>query len=87
MLDSWNAWGRDPDWLKVIRRRFQPTVHTRISAVALFLASFGLVANGKAPLRVARAVTNPYADVQAPTWLLDNLAALVPAHAIERGSG
>jgi hypothetical protein len=88
MLDSWNAWGRDPDWLKVIRRRFQPTVHTRISAVALFLASFSLVpAGGKAPLRVARAVTNPYADVQAPTWLLDNFAVLIPAHAIEKSSG
>ncbi len=63
-----------PDkWEALIRRRLQPTIHTRVSAVCLFSAGHISTAQGDAVEFQVKPICNPNARCRAPDWVVENL--------------
>jgi len=72
-------------WKQLVQERFQPNIHTRVSAVCLFES--GVVPNGPSlDARIAAAALhNEHARLALPDWLASNLGSwpetLMPEHA------
>lgn len=69
--------GRAPggfkSWEPVIRQRFQPTIHTRVSAVCLLGGGSVATPAGEKLLPQTRLIVNPHAAFQLPQWIADTL--------------
>lgn len=75
MVDMSTVPGGFAPWEPLIRRRFQPTIHRRVSAVSLFRGGTILRDNGADWVIDAKTITNPYARNPLPQWIIDTLNA------------
>ena len=67
---GWNVWEG------LIRRRFQPAIHTRISGVVLFMSGVEPGTAGERLQFYVKVISNPHATTTAiPEWIQDNLAS------------
>lgn len=69
MIDVSRAGGSFESWEPLFRRRFQPTLHTRVSGVCLFEGATAPTDQQYEWLCRTKLVTNPYAKVQLPEWI------------------
>lgn len=60
-------------WEAVIQRRFQPTIHTRVSAVCLFMPAVILTPDGEGAVFQARLLTNPYSRFALPAAIAESV--------------
>lgn len=69
MVDVGHASGSFEAWEPLIQRRFQPTIHTRVSGVCLFEG--GMVPSNKGYdwLIHTKLITNPHAQFPLPVWV------------------
>jgi hypothetical protein len=75
MVQMGNAPGGFKSWEALILRRFQPTVHTRVSAVCLFSAGTILTEAGFVALSQTKVLVNPFASTPVPPWIESVLTA------------
>jgi len=75
MVEMLNAPGGFVSWEPVIRRRFQPAIHTRVGGVGLF--SLGLVPtpDGEAAPFNTKFIVNRHARIPLPGWVKASLDA------------
>jgi hypothetical protein len=73
MMHMGNAPGGFTSWEPLIRRRFQPTVHTRVGAVCLFSAGNVLTERGSAILSQTKFLMNLHAKNPLPNWIKETL--------------
>ncbi len=73
MVHMFRAPGGFKHWEPLLRRRFQPTLHTRVSAICLFESGLEPTANGEAWIPRAKLLLNPHARLLLPSWATSNL--------------
>jgi hypothetical protein len=57
-------------WEPLIRRRFQPKIHTRVGGVCLFDGGMVPAPDAKSDWKIqAHLILNPYAKLALPTWI------------------
>lgn len=69
MVEMSGAPGGIKSWEPLLRRRFQPNLHTRVSAVCLFISGHELTPAGEAWIPHTKLIVNPYAHVRIPAWI------------------
>jgi hypothetical protein len=74
MVQMSRARGGNRSWEPILRRRFQPDIHTRVSAVYLFRSGHEPTPVGEAWIHEMTLIQNPYACCQLPPWLTDTLS-------------
>lgn len=74
MIDVGNTIGSFQNWESVFGRRFQPTLHTRVSGVCLFETGMGPAAGGYDWFVRTKLITNPHAKAKLPQWLEDAIS-------------
>jgi hypothetical protein len=79
MVQISNAPGGIISWEPVLKRRFQPNVHTRVSAVCLFMSGQQLTETGVASIPEAKLLPNPHAHFPLPAWIAEALSKAAPA--------
>jgi len=68
-------------WEQIVTRRYQPRLHTRVSATCLF-ASAVIPGEGGMEAPIAnKTIPNPHAQLPLPPWLVENLSGW-PMHLI-----
>jgi hypothetical protein len=60
-------------WDPLITRRFQPSIHTRVGAVALLRSGYVSGDQGERVELESKVIVNPFARLQLPTWMLERL--------------
>jgi hypothetical protein len=75
MIDVGSAPGAFRDWEPLIRRRFQPTLNTRVGGVCLFNSGLTLTPGGGACLSQTKLLINPHARVPLPSWVIETIVA------------
>lgn len=65
--------GAFKSWEPLLKRRFQPRMHTRVSAVCLFGGGLLRTPAGEAWLPETKVVLNPHAKLALPKWINDAL--------------
>ncbi len=80
MIETNRAPGGFKSWEPLVRRRLQPTQHTRVSTVCLFSSGLTATEGGEAWLPETKLIANPHARFQLPRWLTDALANARGAH-------
>jgi len=75
MVDVAHASGSFQAWESLIRRRFQPTIHTRVSGVCLFEGGMVPTDQGYDWLLHTKLITNPHAQLPLPVWIEAGLKA------------
>jgi hypothetical protein len=79
MVQMSRAPGGIKSWEPILRRRFQPNLHTRVSAVCLFRSGHELTPDGEAWIPKAKVILNPHARLPLPSWITDGLSRAAPA--------
>jgi len=74
MVELSRAPGGIVSWEPVLKRRFQPTIHTRVSAVCLFTSGHELTPDGEAWIPEAKVIANTHAKYPLPAWIGTALA-------------
>ncbi len=74
MVQLSRAPGGIVSWEPVLKRRFQPTIHTRVSAVCLFTSGQVPTQDGAALLTEIKLLINPHAQHPLPEWIGNALA-------------
>lgn len=80
-------------WEPLLRRRFQPTMHTRVSAVCLFEGGLVPTPGGEKWLPQTKLLLNPHARLALPQWIAESLTEAGAEHEQllgrrkEKGSG
>jgi hypothetical protein len=74
MVELSRAPGGIVSWEPVLKRRFQPTIHTRVSAVCLFTSGHELTPDGEAWIPEAKVIANAHAKYPLPAWIGTALA-------------
>jgi hypothetical protein len=69
MVDAANASGSSQVWESLIHRRFQPSIHRRVSGVCLFEGGMIPAESRYDWLLHTKLITNPHAQVRLPDWL------------------
>jgi hypothetical protein len=69
MINVANSGGSFAAWSSLISRRFQPQIHTRVSAVCLFWGGSVPSQGGYTYLLEPNLLTNPHARSQLPNWI------------------
>ena len=75
MVDMRHATAGFSSWERLIMRRFQPNVSTRVGAVCLFSCNTVLTENGFSVLSETKLLANPHARIPLPDWVGANVAA------------
>ncbi|MGB8065889.1 MAG: hypothetical protein WCF26_28660 [Candidatus Sulfotelmatobacter sp.] len=75
MVDVAHASGSFQAWESLIRRRFQPTMHTRVSGICLFEGGMVPTERGYGWLLRTMLITNPHAQRQLPSWIQEAVAS------------
>jgi hypothetical protein len=78
MLQTSGAAGAWRKWEPILRRRLQPTMHTRVSAVCLFQGGQVLTERGETIRRETKLIVNPYAALPIPDWFSTTLSQFEP---------
>lgn len=73
MVQMSGAPGGFKSWEPLLRRRFQPALHTRVSAVCLFSSGLVGTAEGEAWLPETKLLINLHAGLSIPSWIVDAL--------------
>lgn len=60
-------------WEPLLRRRLQPSLHTRISGICLWNGGFVLTTGGNAWIPRARLLVNAHANLTLPEWIVEAL--------------
>jgi hypothetical protein len=74
MVHMGNTPGGFRTWEPLIRRRFQPAVHTRVGGVCLFSSGTLLTEAGFAVLSQTKLIANPHARSPLPHWIESTIA-------------
>ena len=74
MVQMWRAPGGFRTWEPILRRRLQPRLHTRVSAVCLFQSGLEPTPDGEAWIPHTRIVSNSHAVRPLPNWIDEQLA-------------
>ncbi len=82
MIQTAGAVGAMKAWRGLIQNRFQPTMHTRVSAVCLFTSSVNAAESGEKWKPECKLILNPYARRPLPGWIVDQLGQF-PSHEID----
>jgi hypothetical protein len=69
MVEMGGVPGGFRSWPPIIERRFQPTMHTRVGAVCLFMSGQVGTADGEAIIFDGRLIVNKHARIALPTWV------------------
>jgi hypothetical protein len=69
MVQMGHAPGGFRTWEPIIRRRLQPNLHTRVSAVCLFASGLHWTEAGEAWIPRTKLITNPHAKHPLPGWI------------------
>jgi len=78
MVQVSHAPGAFRTWEPILRRRLQPNIHTRVSAVCLFSSGRESTAEGEALVPRAKLISNPNASRPLPDWIGERLSRLAP---------
>jgi len=73
MVEMLNVSGGFVSWEPIIRRRFQPTIHTRVGGVCLFSSGLVPTPDGEAALFNTKFVANQHARIPLPAWVRASL--------------
>lgn len=76
MVEMAHARGGFRSWEPVLRRRFQPNMHTRVGGIILFSSGHYLTRLGLASLFETKFINNPHARMPLPTWIEATSAAI-----------
>jgi hypothetical protein len=60
-------------WEPLLQRRFQPSLHTRVSGVCLFQSWNQLTTNGEAWMPTTKLLLNPNSRFPLPEWVINSL--------------
>jgi hypothetical protein len=74
MVQVSRARGGIRSWEPILKRRFQPDIHTRVSAVCLFRSGHEPTPAGEAWIPKMTLIQNPHARRQLPPWIADTLS-------------
>jgi hypothetical protein len=74
VVDLAGAPGAFRKWEPLIRRRLQPTIHTRIGGVVLLRGGYFTSDRGATAQLDVNPIWNPHARHQLPDWLVDRIA-------------
>jgi len=74
MVDGRNLPGGFRAWEPLIRRRFQPAINTRVSALSMFYRAILLAEGAITSVLEVDSVFNPHAAVPLPDWIVRTLA-------------
>jgi hypothetical protein len=80
MVQMSGAPGGFKTWEPLLLRRFQPDVHTRVSAVCLFGGGLLGTPDGEKWLPETKLLVNQYARFAVPQWLADDLTEAGAEH-------
>jgi hypothetical protein len=75
MADMAMAPGGFRSWEPVIRRRFQPALHTRVGGVCLFSCGLVPTEEGEASLFETKLIVNEYTTTVVPAWICATIEA------------
>lgn len=78
MVQMSRAPGGIKSWEPILRQRFQPNLHTRVSAVCLFRSGHQPTPDGEAWIPETRLISNPQAHFPLPAWITDALSKAAP---------
>jgi hypothetical protein len=73
MIEMSRAQSGFKSWEPLLKRRFQPRIHTRVSGVCLFSGGFFSTESGEAWLPATKLLLNPFASLGLPAWIGDAL--------------
>lgn len=73
MVQMSHVSGGFKSWEPILRRRFQPALHTRVCAVCLFSSGLLPTPEGEAWLPQTKLIDNPYSRLALPSWIADAL--------------
>jgi hypothetical protein len=76
MVEMARAPGGFRSWEPLLRRRFQPAIHTRVGAICLFSSGLFPTDAGEAALFEAKVITNDHARMPLPPWIEATCAAV-----------
>lgn len=74
MVQTAHALGAFKTWEPILRRRLQPSLHTRVSAICLFHSGLEFTENGQAWIPRTKLILNPYAKHPLPGWISQQLS-------------
>ena len=63
-------------WAPMLKRRFQPNLHTRVGGVCLYFQGLLLTPAGMALLTETNIIENPHAKMPLPAWVRNRLEAV-----------
>lgn len=78
MVQMSRAPGGIKTWEPILRHRFQPTLHTRVSAVCLFGSGQQPTPDGEAWIPETKLISNLHARFPLPAWIIDALSKTTP---------
>jgi hypothetical protein len=78
MVQMSRAPGGIKSWEPILRRRFQPNLHTRVSAVCLIQSGLETTPDGEAWIPEVKVISNPHARIPLPKWITDGLSRITP---------
>jgi len=84
MIDMSGTRGGMANWVPLLRRRLQPTIHTRVSGICLFASGTELISTGVGLLFTYRTIDNPHAVHPLPRWILAGLTELARTDGAKR---
>jgi len=76
MIEMGRAPGGFRTWEPLLRRRFQPAMHTRVGGVYLFTSGLNPTPQGEALLFETKLITNTHARMPLPGWIETSCAAI-----------
>jgi hypothetical protein len=76
MVDMQKIPGGVQSWQPLVRRRFQPKMHTRVGSVCLFFSGSFATQEGQKILTIAKLLANPHARIPLPPWIGTTVVAV-----------
>ena len=73
MMQMSRAPGGFKTWEPILRRRLQPKLHTRVSAICLFQSGLEWTTDGEAWIPHTKLLVNPHAKIPLPEWIVKQL--------------
>jgi hypothetical protein len=81
MVDIGKASGARRSWEPLIRRRFQPSINTRVGGVGLFERAMVASEKGLGVTTASKLMANPHAKIALPPWIESTFATAGAQHA------
>jgi hypothetical protein len=78
MVEMSRAPGGIKVWAPILKRRFQPNLHTRVGAACLFRSGHEPTPDGEAWIPEIKLIHNPHAAFPLPPWIIQALSMAAP---------